>query len=82
MFEFAALLVGVGLGFALHRLGPRVGMPIVGLGALSTGLLVSALSGELSLSWAFLLFDVGQVFAAAVLTAVLAGAVVGRRTAQ
>lgn len=81
MYEFAALLIGAGLGVAFHNLQPRVGVPIVGLGAVSTGLLVSSLSGELELSWAFVLFDVGQVLVAAICVAALARVVSNRRLA-
>jgi hypothetical protein len=81
VYELAALLIGAGLGVVLHRLGPRVGVPIVGLGALSAGLLVSSLSGELELSWAFLLFDIGQVLVAAICVAALARVVSSQSSA-
>lgn len=79
MYELIALTVGAMLGFALHRLGPRIGIPLVAAGALATGFLVSSLSGELSVSWAFFLFDIGQVVIAAVGVAVLAEALARRR---
>lgn len=79
MYEFAALTVGVALWVILYRLGPRVGAPVVGVGALATGLLVSGLSGELEMSWGFLVFDVGQVVVAALCGAALASAIAQRR---
>lgn len=82
MYEFVALWIGAGLGLAYHRLPPRAGVPIVVVGAICTGLLVSSLSGELELSWAFLLFDIGQVLVAATCVAVLVRAFGARRPAS
>lgn len=79
MYELIALTVGAALGVALHRLGPRIGIPLVAGGALTIGFVVSWLSGELAISWAFFVFDVGQVVAAAVGVAVLAEALARRR---
>lgn len=79
MYELIALTVGAMLGVALHRLGPRIGIPLLAGGALATGFLVSSLSGELEVSWGFLLFDIGQVVAAAVGVAVLLTALDRRR---
>jgi hypothetical protein len=78
VYEFVALAVGAALGIAWHRLGLAAGAPLVAAGALTTGVLVSWLSGELEVSWAFLVFDVGQVVVAAGCVAALA-TVVGRR---
>jgi hypothetical protein len=82
MFELIALTVGAMLGVALHRLGPRIGIPLVAGGALATGFFVSSLSGELEVSWGFLLFDIGQVVAAAAGAAVLLRALERRRATQ
>jgi hypothetical protein len=79
MYELIALSVGAAFGVTLHRIGPRVGIPLVAGGALATGLVVSWLSDELAVSWGFLVFDIGQVAATAVGVAVLAGALARRR---
>jgi hypothetical protein len=82
MYELIALTIGAALGVALHRLGPRIGGPLVAIGAVGTGVAVSWLSGELALSWGFLVFDVGQVVAAALCIAFLAEALARNRTAS
>jgi hypothetical protein len=85
VYELVALAIGAGFGMAWRHLGPRAGTPLVVVGALVTGLAVSSLSGELELSWAFLLFDVGQVLVAAACVAALARVIAGpapRRVAR
>jgi hypothetical protein len=82
MYELAALAVGVGLGAAWQRLGSGPGLPLVLGGALVTGLAVSSLSGELALSWGFLVFDIGQVVVAAACGAALARVVARRATGR
>jgi hypothetical protein len=75
MYEFAALLIGIGLGLVLYRVDLWTALVLAVAGAVGGGLAVSAASGELVLSWAFLLFDVGQILVAAICTAVLARAI-------
>lgn len=71
MYEVVAIVAGVVVGTVLRHRSAR-GFLVAAAGfCIGIGLAVSALSGELELSVAFLIFDVGQSFAAAVLTAVL-----------
>ncbi|MEZ4615534.1 MAG: hypothetical protein R2867_08475 [Caldilineaceae bacterium] len=69
MFEFVPLLSGIVLGLLIYQLQGRVtkGIVIVLL-SLLIGYGVSALSGELALSWLYLVFDMSQTLFAAVVT--------------
>lgn len=73
MYELIALSLGVVLGIASVRLSAQAGTALVLGGALLGGSLVSWWSGELGVSWAFLVFDVAQVAVAAVCTAMFLG---------
>jgi hypothetical protein len=79
MFELIALTFGAMLGIALHRRTTPTKVVAVALGSTLTGLLVSWLSGELTISWGFVFFDIGQVAAAAVGVMVLLQALEKRR---
>jgi hypothetical protein len=71
MYELIALTIGAGLGLTERRLGRRAWILLVSASATGTGLLVAWLSGETEESWAFTLFDIGQVVVAAVCVAAL-----------
>jgi hypothetical protein len=74
MYELLALSFGAALGVTLHRLGRRIGGVVVACGAVAFGVAVSWISGELAVSWGFLVVDVGQIVVAALLVALLARA--------
>jgi hypothetical protein len=67
-----AVLAGVVLGLAVHQLPRRLAWLSGAASTVIVGVSVAALSGELAESWAFALFDMAQVAAAAVCTAYLA----------
>jgi hypothetical protein len=69
VYELIALAVGAGLGLTSKRFGRRAWSALICVGSCGTGVIVSSLSGELSTSWGFLVFDVGQVAVAAVCAA-------------
>ena len=83
MHEFFPLLAGVVIALVLspREIGLRI--KVVALVALSViaGALASWVSGELSESWAYLVFDVAQVLLVAGMTTVLIAAW-RRRTAR
>ncbi len=82
MYEFIALLAGVGLGLAVQPLPRRPAWIAGAIGAIVIGVSVAAISGELAESWAFALFDTAQAGVAAFLTAYLALAWRRRRTSS
>jgi hypothetical protein len=75
VYEIIALAVGAGIGMAAYQLDPRGRASLILAGGSLTGLAVSLLSGELEISPAFLIFDVGQVILAAVCAIALIEAV-------
>ena len=78
MDEVFPVLAGVALGLAAHRARPlslRAFLLIAG--GLGLGVLASWTSGELAISWAYVVIDTCQVLAAGVMTA--AGATLWRR---
>ena len=66
----AGLLVGV---LAARLLAPRQRVIAIVLASLAIGLLAALVSGELAVSWAFVVFDVGQVLLAALIGMVVYG---------
>jgi hypothetical protein len=63
---------GVLLGLLCWRLvSGRPGLPATICLSLPTGALITYLAGELELSWAFVVFDVGQVVLASLATRAL-----------
>jgi hypothetical protein len=75
MDEVFPVLAGVVVGLAIHHV-TTAWLRVLFLAVLSLGFGTAAswLSGELAISWAYILIDTGQVFVAASLTAVLAAA--------
>ncbi|HRW06426.1 MAG TPA: hypothetical protein P5121_15085 [Caldilineaceae bacterium] len=72
MYEFVPLLSGVVLGLVIGQIANRTvkGLVTIVLSIL-IGYAASALSGELALSWLYLIFDAAQVLFASVVTAFL-----------
>ncbi len=72
MGELFPVLAGVCIGFVVQSIAtPRLrNMALFVLSAL-TGFTASLISGELFVSWDFLLFDIPLVFLAAVVTALV-----------
>ncbi len=72
MYEFVPLIGGVVLGLVIAQITGRMrkGIVVVVL-SLIIGYAACALSGELALSWIYLVFDVGQVLFAALATQLL-----------
>ena len=68
------ILVGAGLGVGAHYRHIKPWSPVVGLAALAIGVLAATASGEVAESWAFVLFDTAQAWAAAIGAALLASA--------
>ena len=72
MYEIFPLLAGVAVALGVQRLvAPRLQLvSLVGLSVVF-GFIASLISGELSVSWAYLIFDTGLVLLSAVVTTVL-----------
>jgi hypothetical protein len=71
MHEVFPVTMGVLVGLLATRLaGWRRVVAVVTLSVL-VGVLASAVSGELAVSWGFILVDMGQVLMVALMTAVL-----------
>ena len=80
MHELFPVLTGLALGAGAALVGPRrnaAGWAV--LAALVVGFLAAFVSGELALSAAFLVFDVGQVLVATLVAHYVTRAVVRRR---
>ncbi|MEZ4866060.1 MAG: hypothetical protein R3C14_32390 [Caldilineaceae bacterium] len=72
MYEFFPLIAGVLLGALAYPLSNRVLRTVVlVVVSIVIGFVASTVSGELAASWAFLLFDAGQVLLTAFLTTFL-----------
>ena len=72
MDEVFPVLAGVVVGLAIHHVTPTwLRVLLLALFSLGFGTAASFLSGELAISWAYILIDTGQVLVAASLTAVL-----------
>jgi hypothetical protein len=75
MDEIFPVLAGVVVGLAIHHIASKMlSAVLVVMASLGLGALASWISGELAVSWAYLLVDAAQVLIAAVLTAALATA--------
>lgn len=73
MFEILPIAAGFLFAIAMLRWGPRASRPrwiASAVFAVVVGVAVSALSGELSESWAFALLDTGLTLVAIVVTTV------------
>jgi hypothetical protein len=71
MDEVFPVLAGVALGLAFHHIGSRLRIVLLAVLALAFGVVASWISGELAISWVYILIDTAQVLSAAVLTATL-----------
>ena len=72
MDEVFPVLAGVALGLEFHHItssGLRIALLLVL--SLAFGVVASWISGELTISWVYILIDAAQVLIAAVLTAAL-----------
>jgi hypothetical protein len=71
--EAVPVVVGVLIGLVCWRLlRPRLRALVAVCLAVPAGALITYLAGELELSWAFVVFDVGQVVLATLFTTALA----------
>jgi uncharacterized protein YacL len=66
VYEILAIVAGVVIGLIAARLS-SIPLKIAAIitGSVAVGVIVSSISGELSMSWGFLVFDIGQVVVAA-----------------
>jgi hypothetical protein len=72
MDEVFPVLAGVVLGLLLHGIASRSRRgAIAGMASVAVGALASWVSGELAVSWLYVLIDTAQVLVAALLTSVL-----------
>jgi high-affinity Fe2+/Pb2+ permease len=73
VFEIIAIVAGLAVGLLVRDVpSPRRATALALLLGAAAGVAVTALSGELEISPAFLVFDAGQTALAAVLTLVVA----------
>ena len=86
MEEVLPVLSGIAIGLLTFRLSPMALRAVLfAVLALAAGVFASWVSGELAVSWLYVLIDVGQVLVAGVLTGVAAArwlAVSRRRAAK
>ena len=72
MYEILAIVAGVVVGLIAARLtSTPLKIAAIITGSVAVGVIVSSISGELSISWGFLVFDIGQVLIAVAMTMVL-----------
>jgi peptidoglycan/LPS O-acetylase OafA/YrhL len=75
MYEVFAIAAGVVLGLVAQKsANTRSKVAVLVLGSVIVGAIVSIISGELLVSWAYLAFDAVQVLLAGCATVVLVGA--------
>ena len=80
MDEVFPVVAGVVLGLASHWVvSPRIRASVLVILSLVLGTIASLISGELAISWGYVLIDVAQVLVAAFMTSVLAGVWGARR---
>jgi hypothetical protein len=66
VYEILAIVAGVVIGLIATRLSSTpLKIAAIITGSVAVGVIVSSISGELSMSWGFLVFDIGQVVVAA-----------------
>ena len=81
MEEIFPVSAGIMLGLVAHLLGSvRLKAALIGSFGIAIGALASWVSGELAISWVYLLVDTAQVVAAGAMTAVLVRAWSRRHT--
>ena len=72
MEEVFPVLAGVAVGLVAHLVGPiRLRAILIGVFGLAFGACASWISGELAISWVYLVIDPAQVLGASVLTTFL-----------
>jgi hypothetical protein len=72
VYEILAIVAGVVIGLIAARLSSTpLKIAAIITGSVAVGVIVSSISGELSISWGFLVFDIGQVLIAAAVTMTL-----------
>jgi hypothetical protein len=72
VYEILAIVAGVVIGLIAARLSSTpLKIAAIITGSVAVGVIVSSVSGELSISWGFLVFDIGQVLIAAAVAVVL-----------
>lgn len=72
MEEVFPILAGFALGLVTHLVGPvRLRVILIGSFGFAFGACASWISGELAISWIFLVIDTAQVVGASVMTAFL-----------
>jgi len=71
MEEVFPVLSGIVVGLVLGFIPQRIRMLALGALSVAFGTLASWISGELAVSWIYLLIDIAQVLGAALLTSVL-----------
>jgi hypothetical protein len=73
MDEVFPVLAGIALGLVILRIESRTWRWLaLGLAGIALGVTASWVSGELAISWSYVVIDTAQVLAAAVMTSVLA----------
>ncbi len=79
MYEIFPVIAGMVLALLIRLLeSPRSKLVALAAGSVAIGAVVSFVSGELFVSWAFLAIDVALALAAATATTVLVSAAVNR----
>jgi hypothetical protein len=80
VYEILAIVAGVLIGLIAARLS-SIPLKIAAIvtGSVAVGAIVSSISGELSISWGFLVFDIGQVLIAAAVAMTLSAVWRNRR---
>ncbi len=71
MDEVFPVLAGIAVGLVLGFIPSRLRMLALGVFSVAFGSLASWISGELAISWVYVVMDVPQVLLASLLTAVL-----------
>lgn len=71
MDEVFPVLSGIAVGLILDFIPSGLRVVALGVLAVAFGILASWISGELAISWVYVLIDIAQVLGAALLTSVL-----------
>jgi hypothetical protein len=71
MDEVFPVLSGIAVGLLVSLIPSGVRMPALGVLSIVFGALASLISGEVTISWGYLLIDIAQILGAALLTSVL-----------
>jgi hypothetical protein len=80
VYEILAIVAGVVIGLIAARLSSTaLKIATIIMGSVAVGAIVSSFSGELSISWGFLVFDIGQVLIAAAVAMTLSAVWRNRR---